>query len=63
MRSNIPRVFLRLDLVGCNLWLLERGMIFRVDFEEVIENDEKHGGTSEEDSQRVELGVCNHLEG
>lgn len=58
-----PRMLLCLDLVGCDLWLLEGGVVFRVDFEEVIEDDEKHGSASEEDSQRVELGVCNHLGG
>lgn len=38
-------------------------MVFRVDFKEVVENNEEHGSASEEDSQRVQLGVCNHLEG
>ena len=56
-------MLLRLDLVGCDLWLLGFGVVFGVDFEEVIEDDEEHGSASEEDSQRVKLGVCDHLGG
>jgi hypothetical protein len=62
--SRSSHVGLYLDLVGCyNLRLLLRGVVFRVDFEEVIEDDEKHGCASEEDRERVKLGVCDHLGG
>lgn len=54
-------MLLCLGLIGCNLWLLFRGVVFRVDLEEVIKNDEEHGRASEEDSERVKLGVCDHL--
>lgn len=29
----------------------------------MVQNDEKHGSASEEDSQRVQLGVCDHVGG
>lgn len=38
--SLLPRVPSCLDLAGCNLGLLERCVVFRVDFEEVVEYDE-----------------------
>ena len=31
--------------------------VFGVDFEEVVEDDQQHGGAAEEDGQGVELGV------
>jgi hypothetical protein len=40
---------------------LGRCVFFRVDFEEVIQDDEHHGGASEEDGERVELAVRYHL--
>lgn len=61
--SPVSSIVLRLDLVGCGLWFLECGVVFRVDFEEVIEDDEEHGSASEEDGQRIKLGVRNHLGG
>lgn len=50
--------------LGCcrpRLSLLLGDVVFRVDFEEVIEDDEKHGGASEEDCKRVELIVGDHF--
>lgn len=34
--------------------------VFGVDFEEVVENDQEHGGAAEEDGEGVELGVGDH---
>lgn len=31
-----------------------------VDFEEVVQHDQQHGGAAEEERKRVELGVCYH---
>lgn len=36
-------------------------MVFRVDFEEVIQYYEHHGRASEEDGERVELAVGDHV--
>jgi hypothetical protein len=38
-------------------------VIVRVYFEEVVQDDEKHSGASEEDGERVELAVGDHGEG
>lgn len=49
---------------GCrNPWLLLSLMVFGIYFEKMVYDDEQHGSTSEEDCERVELGVCNHLDG
>ena len=34
--------------------------VFGVDFEEVVEDDQQHGGAAEEDGEGVELGVGDH---
>lgn len=37
-------------------------MVFRVDFKEMVEHYEKHGGASEEDGEGVKLAVGYHLD-
>jgi len=34
--------------------------VFGVDFEEVVEDDQEHGGAAEEDGEGVELSVRDH---
>ena len=51
-----------LDLCSRSPWLLLNLVIVGVDFQEMIDDDKQHGGASKEDCERVELGVCNHLE-
>lgn len=50
-------------LARCSLLVrfLGRDVIFRVDLEEVVENDEEHSRTSEEDGERVKLAVGDHF--
>ena len=36
--------------------------VFGVDFEEVVEDDEKHGCRAKEDGETVEIIVGNHLD-
>jgi hypothetical protein len=51
-----------LDLCSRSPWLLLNLMIIGVDLEEMINDNKQHGSASEKDRERVELGVCNHLE-
>jgi hypothetical protein len=34
--------------------------VFGIDFKEVVEDDQEHGGAAEEDGEGVELGVGDH---
>ena len=54
---------LNFDLGRCRprLCFLVGKVVFRVDFKEVIQDDEEHSGASEEDCERVELVVGDHL--
>lgn len=51
-----------LCLSRLGLWLLVNLVVVRVDLEEMVQDDEHHGSTSEEDCERVELVVGNHLQ-
>ena len=42
--------------------ICRKSLVFGVDLEEMVENDEKHGCTSEEKSQTVELVVGDHVD-
>lgn len=54
------RLHLGRDGIGLSLfreWL----SVCRIDFQEVVEDDKKHGGGTEEEGQAVELLVCYHF--
>ena len=46
--------------IGFALGAEIRAGIFGVNFEEVVEDDQEHGGATEEDGEGVELGVGDH---
>jgi hypothetical protein len=52
-----------LDLSCEGLGLLCCDVLFRIDFEEMVQDNEDHGGASEEDGEGVELVVGYHLGG
>lgn len=52
-----------LDLSCRSFGFLDGGVVFRVDFQEVVEDDEKHSCAPEENGERVQLAVCDHIDG
>lgn len=57
-RFRRQSIGLPLRAQGCGLL-----SVFRIDLEEVVEDDHEHGGAAEEDGEGVERCVGDHLDG
>jgi len=64
VKANIVHCFKLLQFPNANpscLHLAFWNVVFRVDFEEMVKNDEDHRCASEKDSECIKLAVCDHI--
>ena len=62
MFPSLPAVASCLDLAANSPGLLFWDVVFRVNFEEMVQDNEDHGRRAEEDGERVELAVGYHID-